>query len=985
MFTWATRRGPGHEIADFLRSTARGQGRAASREVAGVRRPHRPPGIPRDSHILCTKPPGSPPSTHRLSPHCAQAVIAAPAPSLYGRPRSDLCARSAGSAASSLSVPTRTTGPGRTSAPPASPPARAGGRGGGQAPERAGRRGGTRVSIAELSVPNSGPSEEFGRTPPQDIVAEQSVLGGMLLSKDAIADVIEELRGTDFYRPAHELVYEAILDLYGRGEPADAITVADELTKRGELGRIGGPAYLHTLLSSVPTAANAGYYAKIVRERAVLRRLVEAGTRIVQLGYAADGGDVEELVNEAQAEVYAVAERRKTEDYAPIGEIIEGTIDEIEASSHRSDGMIGVPTGFIDLDRLTNGLHPGQMIVIAARPAMGKSTVGLDICRSAAIHARQAAVIFSLEMSRNEIVMRLLSAEATIPLQNMRKGTMREEDWTRLARTMGNVSEAPLFIDDSPNMSLMEIRAKCRRLKQRNDLKLVVIDYLQLMTSGKRVENRQQEVSEFSRALKLLAKELEVPVIAISQLNRGPEQRTDKKPQMSDLRESGCLPASARVLRADTGAEVSLGELYAAGERDVPVWSLDESLRYVRRHLTHVFATGTKPVFRLRLSSGRTVRATGNHPFLTVEGWRPLDELVPGARLAVPRHVPPPDRIEPRSAGQLRDLAAALAGDIAVEADLSCLPKAQVGELARLLWARCGGVGLGEPGRVWWTLADAAHARSLAASLLRYGISCRHESVTSTGEGVRLVVDDADDLRRVLGEVLLPDGTVRDDETAPPVHEGSLLVARRLFAALRSPGAAQPTAGPSVGGGVVPAQSAAADPGVWDEVRSVLDDDVLHARELVAATAVELAAARRGAHAQAPLVPQPTLAGMAPSRERLARVVAVLDRAELDIHALNDVLWDTVEAIEPDGVEEVYDATVLGTHNFVADGIAVHNSIEQDADMVILLHREDAYEKESPRAGEADFIVAKHRNGPTDTITVAFQGHYSRFVDMAAG
>jgi replicative DNA helicase len=425
------------------------------------------------------------------------------------------------------------------------------------------------VSLADLEVTNAGPvSEDYGRTPPQDLAAEQSVIGGMLLSKDAIADVVEVLRGPDFYRPAHELIFEAILDLYGRGEPADAVTVADELTKRGELGRIGGPAYLHTLLSSVPTAANAGYYARIVHERAVLRRLVSAGTKIVQLGYATDGGDVDEIVNQAQAEIYKVTEKRTSEDYAPLGDIIEGAIDEIEASSSRGDGLTGVPTGFADLDRLTNGLHPGQMIIIAARPAMGKSTVALDIVRSAAIHHNMASVIFSLEMGKNEIVMRLLSAEARIPLQNMRKGTMREEDWTRLARTMGDISDAPLFIDDSPNMALMEIRAKCRRLKQKHDLKLVVIDYLQLMSSGKKVESRQQEVSEFSRAIKLLAKELEVPVIALSQLNRGPEQRTDKKPQMSDLRESGSIEQDADVIMLLHREDVYEKESPRAGEAD---------------------------------------------------------------------------------------------------------------------------------------------------------------------------------------------------------------------------------------------------------------------------------------------------------------------------------------------------------------------------------------------------------------------------------
>jgi len=833
----------------------------------------------------------------------------------------------------------------------------------------------TGYSSSSQGSGSSGPG--FDRTPPQDIAAEQSVLGGMLISKDAIADVIEQLKGTDFYRPAHEAIYDTILDLYGRGEPADAITVVAELTKHGEMGRIGGAPYIHTLISMVPTAANAGYYARIVRERAVLRRLVQAGTRIVQLGYATDGGDVDELVNNAQAEVYAVTETRSSEDYAVLGDVIGGAVDEIEAAGHRGEGMVGVPTGFADLDRLTNGLHPGQMIVLAARPAIGKalaldtplptptgwttmgevqvgdqllaadgtptvvvaatevltdrpcyevvfddgttiiadaqhewstsdrasrrkhgllgtvrtteeiastvrcatadrranhavvtagalqlpeadlplhpyalgvwlgdghsasarftsadpeiamrleglglvaqrrtgavgradlytlqlpaeapvgerlcavcgvsfvprtsqvktcgrscggrasvysapmpnptcpdcgvpstglrrcqdchnargtvagilrtlkvmddkhipvsylrgseeqrrellaglldtdgtvnptgspqvtvtnrrlaedtrelvhslgyrtgwsertvkgrsvlsstaytitfttdddvfalerkklvhkdrrrpstprlrsrfivdvrpvdsvpvrcveiahpehlylagrsmvpthnSTLGIDIARSASIKHGLTSVVFSLEMSRNEITMRLLSAEARIHLQKMRNGSMGEEDWQKLAGTMGKISEAPLFIDDSPNMSLMEIRAKCRRLKQKHDLKLVVIDYLQLMTSGKRVESRQQEVSEFSRALKLLAKELEVPLIAISQLNRGAEQRTDKRPAMSDLRESGSIEQDADIVILLHREDAYEKESPRAGEADLIV------------------------------------------------------------------------------------------------------------------------------------------------------------------------------------------------------------------------------------------------------------------------------------------------------------------------------------------------------------------------------------------------------------------------------
>ncbi|RFZ64612.1 Replicative DNA helicase [Mycobacterium marinum] len=393
------------------------------------------------------------------------------------------------------------------------------------------------------------PSEDFGRQPPQDLAAEQSVLGGMLLSKDAVADVLERLRPGDFYRPAHQNIYDAILDLYGRGEPADAVTVAAELDRRGLLRRIGGAPYLHTLISTVPTAANAGYYAGIVGEKALLRRLVEAGTRVVQYGYAgAEGADVAEVVDRAQAEIYDVADRRLSEDFVPLEDLLQPTMDEIDAIASNGGISRGVPTGFTELDEVTNGLHPGQMIIVAARPGVGKSTLGLDFMRSCSIKHQMASVIFSLEMSKTEIVMRLLSAEAKIKLADMRSGRMTDDDWTRLARRMSEISEAPLYIDDSPNLTMMEIRAKARRLRQKANLKLVVVDYLQLMTSGKKHESRQVEVSEFSRHLKLLAKEIEVPVVAISQLNRGPEQRTDKKPMLSDLRESGSLEQDADMV-----------------------------------------------------------------------------------------------------------------------------------------------------------------------------------------------------------------------------------------------------------------------------------------------------------------------------------------------------------------------------------------------------------------------------------------------------
>ncbi|MCK9825203.1 replicative DNA helicase [Nocardioides cavernae] len=418
--------------------------------------------------------------------------------------------------------------------------------------------------------PGASPRSAGDRTPPQDNAAEQSVLGSMLLSKDAIADVVDVIKGVDYYRPAHEVIHDAIIDLYGRGEPADPITVAAELQKRGELQRIGGAPYLHTLSANVPIAANAGYYAEIVRDKAILRRLVEAGTRIASLGYAGEG-DIDDVVDNAQAEVYKVTDRRASVDYAPLGDIMSGVLDEIEAIGNREAGLYGVPTGFADLDDLTNGLHSGQMIIVAARPAMGKSTLALDFCRAASIHNNLTSVFFSLEMTRSEIMMRLLSAEAKVPLNHIRNGTMRDDDWEKLARKMGQVSGAPMFIDDSPNMTMMEIRAKARRLKQRHDLKLIVIDYMQLMSSGKKVESRQLEVSEFSRNIKLLAKELECPIIALSQLNRGPEQRGDKRPMMSDLRESGSLEQDADMVILLHRDDVYEKESTRPGEADLIV------------------------------------------------------------------------------------------------------------------------------------------------------------------------------------------------------------------------------------------------------------------------------------------------------------------------------------------------------------------------------------------------------------------------------
>jgi replicative DNA helicase len=1034
----------------------------------------------------------------------------------------------------------------------------------------------TRVSIAEYQ--EAGPAFDGGapwlggyggggggdRTPPQDNDAEQSVLGSMLLSKDAIADVVESIRGTDFYRPVHETIFDAMVDLYGRGEPVDPVTTAAELQRRGELGRIGGAPYLHTLSASVPIAANAGYYAEIVREKAILRRLVDAGTKIAQMEYAGEG-EVDEVVDRAEAEVYAVTDKRTSEDYAPLSAIMESTLDEIEAISNREGEMFGVPTGFADLDELTNGFHGGQMVIVAARPAMGKalaldtplptptgwttmgevqvgdqlygadgrpttvvaatevmqgrpcyevsfsdgstivadaehqwatrvvgdggrrtvsttrqlasvtgqvrvvampdgsmvkiaeispvpsvpvrcvqvsaedhlylagptgipthnSTLALDFCRSASIHHNLTSVIFSLEMTRNEITMRLLSAEAKIPLNHMRNGNMNDEDWSKLARKMGEVSSAPLFIDDSPNMTMMEIRSKARRLKQRHDLRLIVIDYMQLMTSGKKVESRQLEVSEFSRQIKLLAKELEVPIVALSQLNRGPEQRSDKRPMLSDLRESGCLTADTRVMRADTNAEITIGELMESGARDIPVWALDDRLKLVPRTMTHAFPSGVKDVYELTLASGRKIKATANHPFLTYDGWMPLGELVPGARIGAIRHVPAPLEEKPRKDHEVA-LLAHLIGDGSfvkrqpiryASQDEACLatvqsaawhlfgitavrdeyaaarvttmrlpapyhlthgkrnpiaawldemglfgllshekfipdwvfslPKEQVGLFVRNLWATDGSVTIAKngDGRIYYATTSRRLADDVARLLLRYNVFTRIKVAKKAGfrDSYHVHVYGSENQLRFVEDI--------------GVHGARGTNAGRLAISLRA-------VRPNTNLDTVPKD-------VWSRVRKALVEQSMTQRQFAAAMQTQYCGTTMWKHA--------------PSRERLRRVATVLGDADLEMLATNDVYWDTVRSIEHLGEQPVYDATVMGVHNFVAEGIATHNSLEQDADMVILLNRDDVYEKESTRPGEADLIVAKHRNGPTRDVVVAFQGHYSRFVDMAHG
>ncbi len=420
------------------------------------------------------------------------------------------------------------------------------------------------------------------RVPPQNIDAERSTLGSMLLEKEAIERGAELLKPDDFYREAHRVVYEVILHLTNKGEPIDIITVSEELTRRNMLDKIGGIGYLTALANAVPTAANIEYYAKIVAEKSLLRSIISVATNIVGMGYEGTE-EVDMILDEAEKQIFQITQKRNTKGFVSLRNILIETFERIEQLYESKGGVTGLPTGFSDLDRMTAGLQPSDLIILAARPSMGKTTFALNIGRYAAVNLKIPVILFSLEMSKEQLALKLLCSEAGVDNQRIRTGTLMDNDWPRLSHALGSLSEAVMFIDDTPGISALDIRAKARRIKSEHGLGLIVIDYLQLMQSRNRSENRQQEVSDISRALKALAREVNVPVIALSQLSRAVEQRTDKKPNLSDLRESGSLEQDADLVaflyREDyynpETDKKGITELLIAKQRNGPVGTVE--------------------------------------------------------------------------------------------------------------------------------------------------------------------------------------------------------------------------------------------------------------------------------------------------------------------------------------------------------------------------------------------------------------------------
>jgi replicative DNA helicase len=847
--------------------------------------------------------------------------------------------------------------------------------------------------------------------------AEQSVLGSMMLSPEAFAAVVEVVKAGDFYRPAHQKTYEAMLAVYGRGQPVDLITVREELQRRKDLELVGGALYLYSLVEEVPSPASATYYAKIVAEHALLRRLIEAASRIMATAYDVPD-DPRKAADQAEGLIYAVSRHDEENQVVPMRDLVDESMKALEHAAQRDSAFAGIPTGFDDVDRLLSGLQRSNLIVIAARPGVGKSSFVTNIARNVAV-AGHATAMFSLEMSRFEIGMRLLCGDAKVPWDKVRAARMSTEDWTRIVEAAERLHESPLFIVDSGNVTIVDIRAKARRLRAKYGLDLIIVDYMQLMSSHLRVENRQQEIAEISRSLKMLAKELNIPVIAVSQLNRDPERRQDKRPQLSDLRE--CVPGDTPVSLAD-GRSVPIRDLVGTTPE---VLAVGEGGRIISARSDLVWSVGVRPVLRVTLASGREIRATGRHRLLGATGWRRVDELRPGDRVAIARRLP-----EPPSPEEWPDLRVALLGHLigdgsylndaplryttASEENSRLVTEAAEREFdARV--TRYEGRGkwhqlmISGNGNRWhpagvnrWlrelgVFGQRSHEKRIPASAFRLSnrqvaMLLRHLWATdgmihtrrpgsrgghtvSLATGSRLLAED-------VARLLLRFEVVARIHTVPHPHartrfrvEVSGVDAQRRFLELVG------TFGPRV------PQAARLWPHIVD-TRSNRNVDTLPREVQAQVRAVmksrgmsrQQLASRRGVRANGE-----ALFAFSPSRRLTAEYAVLLKDESLMAWATSDLFWDRIVEIMSDGVEEVFDLTVPGPSSWIAGTVINHNSgsIEQDSDIVMFIHRNDA---DDPTVkGRADLIVAKHRNGPTDTVPLTFIPQLTMFRNFAPG
>ena len=887
----------------------------------------------------------------------------------------------------------------------------------------------------------------FSKLPPQAPELEEAILSAILIEREAMTKVLDILKPESFYKQAHQAIFKSMRVLFERSQPIDLLMVVQELRKQEMLEMVGGASYLAQLSSKVTSSANIEYHARIVVEKFIQRELIRTSTEIIREAYE-DGTDVLDLLDKAGSFVFEITEQNMGKQVADMGTLANQLMDQLEELKNKPDGLTGVGTGFTELDRLTSGFQPSDLIIVAARPAMGKTSFVLSIARNAAlgVHTgkKTGVAIFSLEMSAAQLAGRVFSQDAEVNGQKMRNGKFTDDEWERLVRSMDTLGEANIYIDDTPAINVFELRAKCRRLKMEKDIGMVIIDYLQLMSGAgesNKGGNREQEVSAISRGLKGLAKELEVPVIALSQLSRAVETRGgDKRPQLSDLRESGCLTGDSLVTLAEDGRRVPIRELVARFPKGgFQVWATDDDYRISPAMVSAAFSTGHKQTYRLTTGLGRSIRATGNHKFLTVNGWKRLDELAATEHIALPRKLACGSGSPTAMGSAELGLLGHLIGD-------GCtLPRHGIEYTSRELDLAETVVGL----------TDDLFGDEIAPRIKSEGSTSRCtagyrvylSSTRAHTHGVRSAISEWLEALGVRGlrahEKFVPDSVFQQNE------EGIATFLRHLWAAdghIRIADKKKPF--PTVYYAssscrlATDVQYLLLNIGIAARMRSVPQGDECRDRYHVIVSGKEdlltfcsrvgavgkykldsLAEVRRYLATRisntdrevAPeslrrsgVVPAMQLTGSRthglqksvgmqhcgsssyqanPSGERAHTTAGVVDSPRPNALAKSDIYWDRIDSIEPDTVEEVFDLTVPGPHNFVADGIVVHNSIEQDADMVMFLYRPEYYkitedEQGNSLAGIAEVIVGKNRHGEARDIRLKFDSDFARFTDL---
>jgi replicative DNA helicase len=866
-------------------------------------------------------------------------------------------------------------------------------------------------SVALLDVP----------APPHSIEAEQAVLGGLLLDPvawDNVADVVTE---SDFYRPDHQLIFAAIGTLAGDAKPCDVVTVSQHLERIGKLEAAGGLAYLSSVARDTPTAANVRAYAEIVRERSLLRQLIRAGTDIASSVFNNDGETARALVDRAEQRVFEIAEGsfRKREGAVAVRTLLPGVIDQIDEWHNNPDKLRGLPTGFTDFDKLTGGLRPGDLVIVAGRPSMGKTTLAVNMAEYAAVHpgTKASVAIFSMEMPAEQVITRMLSSIGGVPLNSLRSGRISDDDWVRITGATSQLSEAKIFVDETPALNPTELRARARRVKREHGLDLVVVDYLQLMQVPGTQENRATEIAEISRGLKVLAKELQVPVIALSQLNRAVEQREHKKPVMSDLRE--CVTGDTLVCLTD-GRRAPIESLVG---QEPEVWAVDEQQRLTRARSDKVWNVGCRPVLKVQFASGRSIRATPEHRLLAGTGWTTVGALQAGDRLALARRLPEP--LEPqRWPTHWLVLLGHLVGDgsylvhqplryTTASEENSCAVRgaaeafgcrvtryeAPVGTWHQLVISGNGNrwspFGVGKWLKDLGIFGQRSHEKRLPPAVFtlaneQIAVLLRHLWATDGtivprkpgqrgSHGVSFSTC-SHELAEDVGALLLRLGIIARTYTvtsgyARPVYMVSVqgCASQRVF--LREVGAFGPRK--------APAQSLAA---VLEGMRSNPNVDTLPEEAMQRVCALMSAQGISRSQMAAVRGYKNINVDHAPTRVLISEYAQILDDEELRTASQSDLFWDRVVSVTHAGEEPVFDLTVPGVANWLADGVVSHNSgaLEQDADMILLIYREEVYDRNTTKKGIAEIDLVKHRNGEIGMFYLTFQGQFTRFANYAS-